>query len=80
MLCACVIYNNSEEVFLEIVFEIRTTESDPWGMVSCQTPGFQGEISGTWVPGGQIPGGYEALLVSVAGIGRPGSTREYPGD
>ena len=32
------------------------------------------------VPGPEILGKYEVLLVPVTGISKPGNTREYPGN
>ena len=43
------------------------------GMVSFRPQVFQDDISGTRVPGAQIPGGFEVLPVPVTGIGWPGT-------
>ena len=41
---------------------------------------FQRKVTGTRVPGAQLLGKYEVLLVPVTGISKPGNTREYPGN
>ena len=49
-------------------------------MISCRAEDFQRKLTGTRVPGAQILGNYEVLLVPVTGISRTGNTREYPGN
>lgn len=57
------------EGYLEIWCQILTRRHD-LGDMSLHPRGSQGETSGTRVPGAQILGWYEELLVSVTGVGR----------
>ena len=41
---------------------------------------FERNITSTHVPGAQILGEFEVLLVPVTGISKPGNTSEYPGN
>ena len=49
-------------------------------MIRCHPRSFQRKPTGTRVPGAQILGEYEVLLVPVTGISKPGNTHEYPGN
>ena len=72
--------NSMPYIFLENTYEILPRGRD-LAVDKLPCPGFPtltNRHPGTRVPGVQMLGGYEVLLVSVTGISKPGSTRKYP--
>ena len=71
--------NSTPYIFLENMYEILPRGRD-LGDDKLPCPGFPIILTGTRVPGAQILGKYEVLLVPVTSTSKPGNTREYPGN